>query len=229
MAQYGLSNKHYHANNGRFAENGFFDAVNSKSQKLTFCGVDTHHQNGIIENKNKVLTAGARTLLLHGIIMWPQMIDDMFWPFTIKSVAKRLNILQIYTLGQTPKYILHGIEVQEIPVKLYHTLFCPTYVLDARLQSAGVAGPPKWEPRSRIGVYIGHSPFHAGSVALVWNPTTARVSPQYHVVFDNDFTTVLYMSCSSPRWDNLPSGHQWYPLLGINLGYMYWGQKHSSE
>ena len=36
-------------------------------------------------------------------------------------------------------------------------------------------------------------------------------------------------SFSSPRWDNLPSGHQRYPLKGLNLGYMYWGQKHSSE
>ena len=36
-------------------------------------------------------------------------------------------------------------------------------------------------------------------------------------------------SCSSPRWENLPSGHQRYPLFGINLGYMYWGQKHVSE
>ena len=36
------------------------------------------------------------------------------------------------------------------------------------------------------------------------------------------------VSCSSSRWDNLPSGHQRYPLLGLNLGYMYWGQKHSS-
>ena len=34
---------------------------------------------------------------------------------------------------------------------------------------------------------------------------------------------------SNPRWDNLPSGHQRYQLLGINLWYMYWGQKHSSE
>ena len=38
-----------------------------------------------------------------------------------------------------------------------------------------------------------------------------------------------YLSSSSPRWDNLPSGHQRYRLKGINLGYMYWGQKHSSE
>ena len=24
------------------------------------------------------------------------------------------------------------------------------------------------------------------------------------------------LSCSSPRWDNLPSGHKRYPLLGLN-------------
>ena len=36
-------------------------------------------------------------------------------------------------------------------------------------------------------------------------------------------------SCSSPRWDNLPSGHQRNPLFGLILWYMYWGQKHSSE
>ena len=87
----------------------------------------------------------------------------------------------------------------------YHTLLCHTYVLDARLQSSGGAGPPKWYPRSRIGVYLGHSPFHAGNVALVWNPTTWRVSPQYHVVFNNDITTVTYMEAGTlpPNWEDL--------------------------
>ena len=41
--------------------------------------------------------------------------------------------------------------------------------------------------------------------------------------------TFLEESCSGPRWDNLPSGHQRYPLKGIRLGYMYWVQKQSSE
>ena len=36
-------------------------------------------------------------------------------------------------------------------------------------------------------------------------------------------------SCSRPRREILPSGHQRYPLKGLNLGYMYWGQIHSSE
>ena len=78
-------------------------------------------------------------------------------------------------------------------------------MLDARLQSAGGAGPPKWEPRSRIVVYLGHLPFHAGSVALVCNSTTGRVSPQYHVVFDDDLSTVPYMEAGTlpPNWEDL--------------------------
>ena len=75
-------------------------------------------------------------------------------------------------------------------LKNFHTFGCPVYVLDARLQSAGGAGPPKWDARSRLGIYVGHSPLHAGSVALVLNPKTGLVSPQYHVVFDDDFSTV---------------------------------------
>ena len=53
MAQAGRTVKHYHADNGRFDENGFIDAVNGKDQKITFCGVGAHHQIGIIENKIK--------------------------------------------------------------------------------------------------------------------------------------------------------------------------------
>ena len=42
MAQAGRNIKHYHADNGRFADNGFIDAVNSKVQNITFCGAGAH-------------------------------------------------------------------------------------------------------------------------------------------------------------------------------------------
>ena len=45
VAQDGRTIKHYHANNSRFSDNGFIDAVNGKYQKITFCGVGAHHQN----------------------------------------------------------------------------------------------------------------------------------------------------------------------------------------
>ena len=56
-----------------------------------------------------------------------------------------------------------------------------------------------------LGIYVGHSPFHAGSVALVLNPRTGHVSPQFHVVFDDHFTTVQFMEKNEvpPHWAEL--------------------------
>ena len=46
---------------------------------------------------------------------------------------------------------------------------------------------------------------HAGSVALVLNPKTGHVSPQYHVVFDDNFTTVHHMRDGTlpPSWQDM--------------------------
>ena len=74
----------------------------------------------------------------------------------------------------------------------FHTFGCPVFHLDSANQSGGI-GTPKWEPRSHTGIYVGHSPCHAGSVALVLNLTTGLVSPQYHVIFDDKFVTVPYL------------------------------------
>jgi len=46
LMQAGRTVTHYCANNGRFADNGFLDSVNNKDQKINFCGVGAHHQNG---------------------------------------------------------------------------------------------------------------------------------------------------------------------------------------
>ena len=125
MAQAGWTVKNYHADNGIFLDNGFIDAINEKDGKLTFCGMGVYHQKGIIENKNVILTTSDITILLHDIIMWPQMIDKTFWPFSIKYVDERLNSLQIDLKGRTPEYILNGIKVEYITVKYYHMLFFP--------------------------------------------------------------------------------------------------------
>jgi hypothetical protein len=41
-----------------------------------------------------------------------------------------------------------------------------------------------------MGIYVGQSPSHVSNVALVFNPRTGHILPQFHVVFDDDFTTV---------------------------------------
>ncbi len=56
-----------------------------------------------------------------------------------------------------------------------------------------------------MGLYVGHSPSHAANVALIFNPRTGHVSPQFHVVFDDAFTTVPYLRSSQvpPFWAEL--------------------------
>ena len=112
------------------------------------------------------------------------------------------------------------------PVKTFHTMFCPCYVLDSRLHNVGSIGLPKWEPQSNICVYLRHSLFHAESVALVYNPSTGHVSPQYHVVFDNDFTTVPYMEAGMipPHWsDLLQSSSELASKQAFNLAQAWLG------
>jgi hypothetical protein len=43
---HGVKIKHYHADNGRFAENAFMQHVDKCNQTISFCGVNAHFQNG---------------------------------------------------------------------------------------------------------------------------------------------------------------------------------------
>ena len=52
----GITIKSYRADNGRFADKGFQDAIKDSNQSITFCGVGGHHQNGIVGRKIKELT-----------------------------------------------------------------------------------------------------------------------------------------------------------------------------
>ena len=80
----------------------------------------------------------------------------------------------------------------------FHTFGCPCYVLDSRLQT-NPKGVPKWDPRAQLEIYLGRSPAHAGNVELVLNPNTGLVSPQYHVILDDDFTTAPHLrKCTVP-------------------------------
>ena len=58
---------------------------------------------------------------------------------------------------------------------------------------------PRWKPRSRKGVFVGFSTNHSSDVPLILNLQTGSISPHYHVVFDDAFTTV-----SSVREDEIP-------------------------
>jgi hypothetical protein len=66
-------------------------------------------------------------------------------------------------------------------------LFCPVYVLDRRMQEG--TSPPKWTKRMTQKKYVGHLHHYSKSVPMVWDPKKKLVSPQCHVMFDDNFNT----------------------------------------
>ena len=64
-AEHGVRIAHYHCDNGRFADSLFCQACKSRGQKLTFCGVNAHFQNGIAKRAIRDLSKSAHKQLLH--------------------------------------------------------------------------------------------------------------------------------------------------------------------
>ena len=105
---------------------------------------------------------------------------------------------------ETPDMRFSITKAVNVQLNHYHTFGCLVYILDSRLQT-NPKGVPKWEPRSRLGIYVGHSPAHAVILALFLNPKTGLVSPQYHVVYDDQFSTAHHMRGLTfpPNWAQL--------------------------
>ena len=209
---YGNKIMSYHADNGRFAELQFREAIKNANQSISFCAVGAHHQNGIIERHIGMLTEKTRTLLLHAKRMWPEMIGPLLWPFAWKAAEFRYNLLHLDAKGRSPLQKFSKSDIKS-DIKILHTFGCPVFVLDSRIQS-GFQAMPKWEPRSRVGIYLGHSPCHAGNITLVLNPKTMHVSPQYHLVFDDTFSTVPFMRTGEfpTNWKELVNKSQEYAM-----------------
>ena len=78
-----------------------------------------------------------------------------------------------------------------------HIWGCPTYVLEPKLQNPGVK-IPKLATSSQRGVFMGFSKMHSTKVGTVLNLLTGSISPQYHVVFDYMFSTVMRSTATDP-------------------------------
>ncbi len=87
----------------------------------------------------------------------------------------------------------------------FHPFGCPIFVLDPSLQQGHKI--PHWKPHSRVDVFLGLSPNHASSVPLVLSTTTGLISPQFHVVYDDYFTTTkcLHGNIFPTNWPTLLS------------------------
>ena len=187
-ASFGVKVFNYHADNGRFAERLFLEHAAQQGQTVTLCGVNAHFQNGIAEKRIRDLTERARTSLLHAMNRWPSAVSIHLWPYALRFANEVHNSAPSLRNGRSPLELFSGTPVRP-QVLNFHPPFCPAYVLHNGLQGGGKR-PNKWVRRSRTAVYLGTSPRHARSVALVLSLSTGYVSPQFHLKFDDFFETV---------------------------------------
>jgi hypothetical protein len=179
--------KHYHADNGRFADAAFREAVFASKQSISYSGVGAHHQNGKAERRIRDLTDTARTMLLHAKHRWPQAITANLWPQALLHATDVRNVIPRVLDRDSPLSLFSKVKV-EPNLKDLHPFGCPVYIAEKPIQDGHKMD--KWAERCHVGVYLHRSPYHASNVPLVLNTQTGLVSPQFHVIVDNRFDTV---------------------------------------
>ena len=185
--QGGVKIKHYQADNGRFAHNALIQDCQTNRQSLSYCGVNAHFQNGIAERRIRDLQERTRTSMLYAMNKWKKIVIINLWPYATRHANDVASVTPRKGQELSTLELFSGVQIAP-KLRRFHAFGCPTYVLDNALQSG--QGAPKWKERSRLGVYLGPSPNHARSIALVLNPRIGHVSPQFHVKFDAFFETV---------------------------------------
>ena len=71
-------------------------------------------------------------------------------------------------------------------------------------------------------MFVGFSPRHSSLVPLILNPQTGKISPQFHVIFDNWFTSVLSVGV-----DNAFEPSMWQTLFSHSC-YHYMFDDHDA-
>ena len=101
--------------------------------------------------------------------------------FNYMSNEKGIAPIDFFTGMQAPRYKLFDI----------HIWRCPVYVLYPKLQEGNKL--PRWQPRSKRGVCVGSSNHNFSNVPFILNLQTNHISPQFYIMFDNNFLIVNYI------------------------------------
>jgi hypothetical protein len=209
-AEEGVRIKGYHADNVPFDLQEFRLDIESKQQRLVLSGTGAHHQNEVTERAIPAVVALARAMMLHLILHWPEQADLALWPFALDCA--------IFVWNRThwsPNEIFGGTRADPIVLSRLRVCGCPVYVLDRALQDGKKI--PQWFPRARRGMFLGFSAKHSSTVGMILNLVTGHMSPQYHVVYDEKFSTVTSTAAHAEALNRVGTGtftvEEWNDLL----------------
>ena len=195
-------------NHKSFTSAEYSDKLKEHQQVVKFAGVGAHHHNGVAERNIRTIVSIARTMMLHSAIHWPQVADSTQWPMAVSHAVYLHNHFPNTVTGLSPADLFTKIRWEQKKFHDLHVWGAPVYVLDKDISDGKKI--PRWTTRSTRMMLMGMSPKHSTTVPLVLNPTTGYITAQFHVVFDDWFTTV------SANDDHLPDFNSptWAKLFG---------------
>ena len=126
---HGVTIKHYHADNGRFADKLFLSAIEQDKQTISFCAVYDHFQNSKVEKRIWDLQDRTRRVLLHSVDRWPTVSSNYIWPFVLHHVNNTERNMPKYVHSSSPLEIFSGSQVSP-RLSSYHTFGYPVYALN---------------------------------------------------------------------------------------------------
>jgi hypothetical protein len=184
---HGVRVQHYHADNGRFADNAFRNSIQENQQTISFCGVNAHWQNGIAERRIRDLQEAATTMLLYAQRRWPDAMDRALWPYAMRHANNISNNTPMKGQQYSPIELFSSMKIAP-QLRHFHHFGAPAYVLKNEIQQGQKA--KKWEKKARVGIYLGQSSQHARTIMLILSLQSANVSLQFHCQVDDTFASV---------------------------------------
>ena len=132
---------------------------------------------------------------------WPETFSMNLWPYVIDYAVFIYNHTPRAEVGVAPIKHMGNCYMNCKHIAHCKVFGCPVYVLDAKLQDGKKT--PTWNPRARMGQFLGFSPDHSSLVGLVRNLCTEHMSPQWHLVYDKHFKTVSALDTNKNKADTI--------------------------
>ncbi len=180
-----------HGNNGIFSAEEYPLEYKEKGQSQFFSRVGAQHQNARAERAVQTIMFMAHSFMVHFSLHWTDQGSDdiLLWPFAVKHAVWIYNRVLNCQSGLTPLELLMKSKADHRDLLRAHVWGCPAIVLEPQLQKDKKL--PKWNRRARVEQYFGYLDEHSSLVANVHHLSTGYISPQFHVIFDDLFETVV--------------------------------------
>jgi hypothetical protein len=126
--------------------------------------------------------------MVHASLHWSEQgLDDLsLWSFMVNHLVWLYNRLPNALSDLTPLELLTKSKSNHCDLLCCHVWGCPVFVLKPKLQKL-----PKWNRQAQMGQFLGFSDKHSSLVVNVRNFSSRYISPQFHLVFDYLFETVI--------------------------------------